>query len=346
MSSVIHVLLTGGVGSRLWPLSRHSRPKQYLNIFSENTAGAGAEKHGQSRNLFELAIERNAALSDRLMVVGNQGNRQLSEDSLYKLKLTDYTDVVEAAPRNTAAAIAFAAFASAKEDVLLVTPADHIIKDGPGYSGAIKEAIKLAHRDVLVTFGVAPNRPESGYGYIEHKGQDVISFREKPSVETARDFLRQGNFLWNSGMFCFKAGVFLEELKELSPVLFEKAKLAWQQNKEGKLPLEASMEIPSVSVDYAVMEKSDKIKVIKAEFEWSDMGSFEAVYDYLKEQGHPVDVNGNMVLGSDRHTAFVGLGNCILVSTKDAQLVLSKAESQKVKDVYVELEKNSPDLIH
>ncbi len=332
MSKTLHVLLTGGVGSRLWPLSRISRPKQYLQIFAENS-------------LFQLAVKRNAPFSDGLVVVGNKGNRDLSEKSLHKLKIENYTDIVEATPRNTAPAISFAAFAVQREDILLITPADHIITEGPEYSSAIKEAISLAKSGHVVTFGIRPTRPETGFGYIETNGNEVLSFREKPNMKTVKDFLDRGNFLWNSGMFCFKAGVYLEELQKHSPEVYQKSLMAWKQANDHKLEMSTSLEIPAISVDYAVMEKSEKIKVVKAEFHWSDMGSFQSVYDYLKEQGHPVDDQGNMQIGSSKHTVFVGLKNCIFVQTDDANLVLAKDASQDVKKVYQDLEKTNPSLL-
>jgi mannose-1-phosphate guanylyltransferase len=284
--------------------------------------------------LFELAVERNTAFVDELIVVGNQGNRQLSEAGLHKLGITEYIDIVEATPRNTAPAIAFAALAAQPEDILLVTPADHIIKEGEAYRTAISQAIKLGENDNLVTFGVTPTKPETGYGYIEFVADNVLSFREKPIRKTAEEFISKGNFLWNSGMFCFKAGVFLEELEKYALEVFETSKAAWENSGNSELGMEDSLEIPAISVDYAVMEKSEKIKVVKASFEWSDMGSFEAVYDYLKGMGHPVDPEGNMVIGSNKFTAFVGMQNSILVCTEDANLVLQKEASQDVKKIY------------
>ena len=345
MSKILHVLLTGGVGSRLWPLSRQSKPKQYLKLFSEAVPNGSVNKPENQRNLFELAVQRNAAFADGLVVVGNKGNRELSSESLKDLGFEKYVDIVEATPRNTAPAIAFAAFAAQPEDVLLVTPADHIIKEGPEYSMAVSKALELAKKDNIVTFGIRPTRPETGYGYIEADGEEVLAFREKPDAATAEDFLKQGNFLWNSGMFCFKAGVFLEELKKYEPEVYRRSLIAWTNNQEGIMELETSLEIPAISVDYAVMENSDRIKVVSSGFDWSDMGSFEAVYDYLKENGHPVDENGNMFLGDDKYTAFVGLQNCIMVSTPNANLVLSKYSSQGVKDIYRELEMNRKELV-
>ncbi|MDT0675825.1 mannose-1-phosphate guanylyltransferase [Autumnicola musiva] len=332
MTEVSHVILTGGVGSRLWPLSRQSQPKQYLEIFSE-------------KSLFELAVERNKPFSDQLIIVGNSGNKDLSEKILKKIDQDKYTNIVEATPRNTAPAIAFAAFSTDPEAILLVTPADHIIQEGESYTKAVQKAIELAKNDCLVTFGVKPTTAETGYGYIEFDGDNVISFREKPDKENAQSFLEAGNFLWNSGMFCFKSRVFLNELEKLAPEVYQKSHEAWLAAEDGCLDFDNSMDIPSISVDYAVMERSNSIKVVPANFEWSDMGSFEAVYEYFRSKGYALDSNDNMHLGELKPTFFVGVNNCILISTKDANLVVSKEASQDVKAVYSYLEQYHPDLI-
>ena len=330
--SITHVILTGGVGSRLWPLSRKSQPKQYLHLFG-------------GKSLFEMTVERNRNVANTIMVVGNIDNCHLSRSVMEKLN-TPYIDIVESTPRNTAAAIAFAAFASDPEDILIVTPSDHIIDDMQEYEAAINEGIDKASKGYIVTFGIVPAKPETGYGYIERKGDDVLSFREKPNQVTARDFISRGNFLWNSGMFCFKAGVFLEELKAFNLEVYEKSKIAWQHNTNGNLDLALSLEIPSISIDYAVMERSKKIKVVPSKFVWSDLGSFESVYDYLVATGHPIDKNGNMVIGTTNYTAFVGLKNTIFVHTETANLILQKDHSQDVKNVYNELERENPELLH
>ncbi|KIA99839.1 mannose-1-phosphate guanylyltransferase [Flavobacterium sp. KMS] len=331
-NSIIHVVLTGGIGSRLWPLSRKSMPKQYLEIF-------------EGKSLFEMTVERNANLADKAMVVGNVDNCHLSEKVMGKLDKT-YINIVESTPRNTAAAIAFAAFASQSDDILIITPSDHIIDEMEEYELAIKKAISKAKEGYIVTFGIVPTKPETGYGYIESKGDDVISFREKPNSVTAKSFIAQGNFLWNSGMFCFKAGVLLDELKAYQPEIYEKSKKAWELNQNGNLDLELSLDIPSISIDYAVMERSKKIKVVPASFTWSDLGSFESVYDYLINKGHFVDKCGNMVIGSDKYTAFLGLKNTIFVYTDSANLILQKESSQDVKDLYCDLEKENSELLN
>ncbi|WP_026727848.1 mannose-1-phosphate guanylyltransferase [Flavobacterium denitrificans] len=330
--SITHVILTGGVGSRLWPLSRKSQPKQYLEIF-------------EGKSLFEMTVDRNSHLANKVMVVGNVDNHHLSGKVMDKSK-TSYTNIVEATPRNTAAAIAFAAFASDPEDILIVTPSDHIIDLMENYNNAIDEAISKANDGFIVTFGVIPTKPETGYGYIESKGDKVISFREKPNETTAKEFIARGNFLWNSGMFCFKAGVLLDELKQFQPDVYEKSKAVWEASNDGFLDLNLSMEIPSISIDYAVMERSKKIKVVPASFAWSDLGSFESVYDYLISKGHPIDKDGNMVIGCDLHTTFLGLKNTIFVHTDSANLILQKESSQDVKDIYSELEKQNSELLN
>ena len=329
--SITQVILTGGIGSRLWPLSRKSQPKQYLNIFD-------------GKSLFEMTVNRNRTIANKVIVVGNIDNCHLSKAVLNKANKS-YIDIIESTPRNTAAAIAFAAFASKPEDILVVTPSDHIIGEMKHYKNAILEAVEKALNGFIVTFGIIPIRPEIGYGYIERDGDDVLSFREKPSQELAREFIAKGNFLWNSGMFCFKASVFLEELQLYAPEVYEKAKIAWENNVDGNLDLDLSMDIPSISIDYAVMERSKKIKVVSSKFTWSDLGSFESVYDYLRTIGHPVDDNGNMVIGTNNYTAFLGLQDTIFVHTDTANLILKKECSQDVKNVYGALEKINSDLL-
>ena len=329
--SITQVILTGGIGSRLWPLSRKSQPKQYLNIFD-------------GKSLFEMTVNRNRTIANKVIVVGNIDNCHLSKAVLKKANKS-YIDIIESTPRNTAAAIAFAAFASKPEDILVVTPSDHIIGEMKHYKNAILEAVEKALNGFIVTFGIIPIRPEIGYGYIERDGDDVLSFREKPSQELAREFIAKGNFLWNSGMFCFKASVFLEELQLYAPEVYDKAKIAWENNADGNLDLDLSMDIPSISIDYAVMERSKKIKVVSSKFTWSDLGSFESVYDYLRTIGHPVDDNGNMVIGTNNYTAFLGLQDTIFVHTDTANLILKKECSQDVKNVYGALEKINSDLL-
>jgi len=330
-NSLTHVILTGGIGSRLWPLSRKSQPKQYLELFD-----------GES--LFEKTVARNENVSNKTIVVGNIENYKMSNTIMSKFNKT-FTHIVEAVPRNTAAAIAFAAFACKPEDILLITPSDHVIEGSDLYSIALKHAIELASQDYLVTFGIKPTKPETGYGYIEFENENVIAFHEKPNFKTATNYLESGNYFWNSGLFCFKSRKFLKELEKQEPEVYLTSKLVWESNKNGFLDYELSLNIPSISVDYAVMERSKDIKVVPTFFEWSDLGSFESVYDYLVKNGHPIDANRNIVIGTSKHTTFIGVKNCILISTADALMVLQKENSQEVKQVYQQLESIASPLL-
>lgn len=330
-NSITHVVLTGGVGSRLWPLSRKSLPKQYLELFD-----------GQS--LFEKTVARNENFSNKTIVVGNIENYKMSNTIMSKFN-KPFTHIVEASPRNTAAAIAFAAFASNSEDVLLITPSDHVIEGSALYDTALKQAIAFANQGYLVTFGIKPTKAETGYGYIEFENENVIAFHEKPNLETATTYLENGNYFWNSGLFCFKAGTFLTALEKQEPEVYLASKVVWEANRNGFLDYELSLNIPSISVDYAVMERSTDIKVVPTHFEWSDLGSFESVYDYLVQKEHPIDANRNIVIGTSRHTTFIGVKNCILIYTADALMVLQKENSQEVKQVYQQLESIASPLL-
>lgn len=331
IENLVITILSGGVGSRLWPLSRKSCPKQYLKIFDE-------------KSLFQLAVERNLVLTNKMIVVGNKDNYKLSLSTLEPSN-SELTNIVEALPKNTAAAIAFAAFAVKPEEILLVTPSDHIIEDVKEYQNSVSKAVSLAKEGFIVTFGIKPHVPETGYGYIESEGVNVLSFREKPDRETAEKFLNSGNFYWNSGMFCFKASVMLEELKTFEPLIYETAEMAWKNSNDGQLRPKDMEKIPSKSIDYAVMERSRKIKVVAGDFGWSDLGSFESLYDYFSTHGNQPDEHGNMYIGNGRFTEFLGVEDTLLIQTEDANLVLKKQDAQQVKNIYEKLEKEGSNYI-
>ncbi|SJN42845.1 Mannose-1-phosphate guanylyltransferase (GDP) [Sphingobacterium sp. JB170] len=295
-----------------------------------------------NKSLFGLTIERNQRVCDDVVLVGSVKNIDLAKE---ELKHVNHEIIVESVPRNTAAAIAFAALSVDPEDILIVTPSDHLIEGEEQYLQAIKRGVEFAKEGNLVTFGINPIRPETGYGYIESIGNDVVSFREKPNFETAKDFLKSGNFLWNSGIFCFKSSAYLSELERFDPKLFLAAKAAFESSASGILDEELSVKIPSKSVDYAIMERSDKIKVVPSFFQWSDMGSFDSLYDYLVDKGHPKDENGNIAIGESKRTIFLGLSDCVFVNTDDAVLIMNKSYAQEVKNVYEQLEKEGSILI-
>jgi mannose-1-phosphate guanylyltransferase len=331
--ALINVILSGGVGSRLWPLSRKSRPKQYIPLFDGHT-------------LFEMCVQRNKDFSDAIAVIGNIDNYELSRRDLNAAGVDNYIEVIEAVPRNTAASIAFAALTVNPDDILLVTPSDHIIDGQKAYNESVATAADMAGQGFIVTFGSVPSRAETGYGYIEHDDhQNVICFREKPSKEKAEEYVQSGRYLWNSGMFAFKASVYLEELEKFAPEVLNAAKKTMEKTTDGFLPLEESLTIPAISVDYAVMEHSQKIKVVPFNFNWSDLGSFDALWDYLDEQNTDPVKDHNLVLGSAKHVEFIGLENLILVETDDAVLIMPRNLSQEVKKVYERLEIEKPELL-
>lgn len=333
MSKTVNVILSGGIGSRLWPLSRKSRPKQYLPLFGGKT-------------LFQLCVERNRSLCDQQVIVGNAQNYRLTLKDMSQLAINDYTCIVEAVPRNTAAAIAFAAFSTNQDDILLVTPSDHVVRGTIAYQQAVSKAFDLAAAGALVTFGVEPTKAETGYGYLETEGNNVISFREKPDEQTARAFVESGDFLWNSGIFCFKANIYLQALQQYEPDIYHTALAAWTNKEYQFLPEAESMLIPSKSVDYAVMERAEHIKVVQADFEWNDLGSFDAIWDYKESQKFEGFSNNNMAMAtSGKHIEFLGVENLILVETADAILVMPRNHSQQVKAVYDRLETERPELL-
>ena len=262
------IILSGGSGTRLWPLSRKLMPKQFLKLFD-------------GKSLFQNTIERNESISNDIVVITNENQYFIALDQLEEIK-NKFTPqntkfLLEEIGRNTAPAIAFAAFESDEEDILFITPSDHLIKNQEEYKKAINRAKELAEEGYLVTFGITPTKPHTGYGYIEAKGEDVIRFHEKPDIKTAREYLKRGNFYWNSGMFMFKAGVYLEELKKHSPDVYDKCKEVYENHikpiTNNQLRITNMQDIPDISIDYAVMEKSDKIKVVPSDFEWNDVGS-------------------------------------------------------------------------
>lgn len=338
-----HVILCGGSGTRLWPLSRRLMPKQFLTLFDD-----------KKKSLFQKTIERNASIADKLTVITNSEHYFIALDQLEDLKnekfnISNTRFLLEETGKNTAPAIAFAALESGEEEILFVTPSDHLIKDYTEYEKAVKEAEKLAEEGYLVTFGITPDEPHTGYGYIEHKGNSVIRFHEKPDKETAEKYFKNGNFLWNSGMFMFKAGVYLKELKKYSPKVYEEIIKSFETRQEldTHARIREMKDIPDISIDYAVMEKSDKIKVVKSGFEWNDVGSFDSLIKEIESiKAEEIECRNNFYYSDDEKKviAAIGLENYIIIDTKDALLISKKGESQKVKDIVKSLKEKNGEI--
>ena len=252
---MINLILCGGSGTRLWPLSRTLMPEQSVKLFN-------------SQSLFQLTVERNSTLCDEQFIVSNSEQYFLAYDQLEELGRSNNRYLLEPIGRNTAPAIALACLSVDPEAVVLVTPSDHLIKNQDAYKAVVKRAELLAEEGFLVTFGITPSYAETGYGYIEASDEDVKSFKEKPDSSTAQSYIDKGNYYWNSGMFCFKAGVFLNELKHYSPQIYEASVSAYNHAKKDtkdamvRIGYDEMLSIPEDSVDYAVMEKSTKVKVV------------------------------------------------------------------------------------
>ena len=333
------VILCGGSGTRLWPISRTLFPKQFCQLFGDES-------------LFQKTIKRNINLADSFSVVINQEQYFMGLDQIEQIKTNrPYHFVLEPIGRNTAPAIAIAALAAKPDEVILVVPSDHLIEKQADYELAIKKAIELAQNDKLVTFGIKPDYADTGYGYIEANGHDVKSFKEKPDTKTAEGYLAAGNFFWNSGMFCFKAGVFLSELKKHTPDIYESSLKAFNAARKDsvlRINMEDMKEIRSESIDYAVMEKSTLVKVVPADIGWSDLGSFDSLYDAL-----PKDLSGNtksenvihlgsrnnLIIGGKRLISTIDVEDLIIVDTTDAIVIAKKGSTQRVKELVSEVKK-------
>jgi len=342
-----NVILCGGSGTRLWPISRTLMPKQFVKLFED-------------KSLFQLTVKRNNIVCDQQFIVSNAEQYFLAFDQLEELSSIQNKFLLEPIGRNTAPAITLACLALDKDEIVLISPSDHLIKDEVAYAKVLEQAKELAEKDNLVTFGITPKYAEIGYGYIESNGQDVKAFHEKPDVVTAQKYVDAGNFYWNSGMFCFKAGIFLEELQKYSPEIYKASKVAFENAKENeiiRISHEDMQAIPEDSIDYAVMEKSNKVKVIPSDIDWSDLGSFDALDEEMPkdENGntkceylYTVDAKNNFVYSKDRAIALVGIQDLIVVDTGDALLISKKGVSQKVKEVVKQLKtgKSELDRIH
>jgi len=365
MSQVVNCILCGGAGTRLWPLSRQKMPKQFIPLF-------------EGRSLFQHTVERNSRICDEIMVISNVGMVHLAKQQMEKAGQTGRF-LLEPVGRNTAPALGLGALLMDPETVVVVTTSDHVIVNTSAFEEAVTEAINFAKEGFLVTFGIQPTYPETGFGYIEFSGNDVIQFKEKPDAQTAQSYLDSGRFLWNSGMFCFKAGVFLEELSEHAPEMYRACVEAMNNGsqttsdndgrEETRIELDLMKAIPALSVDYAVMEHSNKIKVIPCDLGWSDLGSYDALYEEffqsrqdatgnvrLQEEITPpsregnqdpllLDAERNLVVASQRKIALVGVEDLLVVDTPDALLVAKRGASQQVSAVAKQLKSEQSALM-
>ncbi len=345
------VIMAGGKGTRFWPLSREMFPKQYLKLVGDNTL------------IQETMLRvKEAVAPERIYVITTEAQKSIVDWQVGEV-LGTANSVLEPRGRNTAPAIAYMAFKLHKLDpdaVLLVLPSDHHISDRASFNACVKKAAQAAADGGIVTFGIVPTRPETGYGYIKSgpsKGKgdgihEVERFVEKPDRTTAEGYLKEGGYYWNSGMFVFKAATMLEELKAYMPTTynaFAAASEALNTPEEAEAVREAYQLVEEESIDYGIMEKSRKVSMVTADFPWSDIGSWNALEEVMDLDADGNVVEGNVV-GIDCHdsifftgeklVAGIGLNNMVVVDTADATLIVPKDSVQKVKAM-VELLKAS-----
>ncbi|OUS01190.1 mannose-1-phosphate guanylyltransferase/mannose-6-phosphate isomerase [Gammaproteobacteria bacterium 54_18_T64] len=348
---MIPVVLSGGSGSRLWPLSRAHYPKQFIPLASEQTMLQ--ETLGRLQGLSAEALSP--------LVICNEQHRFMVAEQLRELDVLAKGILLEPVGRNTAPAVALAALAAAPDEILLVLPADHVINDIGAFHSAIELACREAEKGALVTFGVVPTSAQTGYGYIQAASEGVASegglvaqriqqFVEKPDLATAQAYVDSGDYYWNSGMFAFKAGRYLEELARFQPDMLNACRAAFDGARVDmdftRLDKAAFSACPDDSIDYAVMEKTDNAVVIPLDAGWSDIGSWSALWDISAkdEQGNSckgdvlaVDTHDSYLHSNGRLLATVGIKDLVVVETDDAILVADKSRVQDVKTVVNQL---------
>lgn len=348
------LILSGGSGSRLWPMSRRLMPKQFLALTS-------------ARSLLQETVMRLQGVpgASAPILVSNGEHRFLVAEQLREIGVRPDVQILEPVGRNTAPAVAVAALhvqSRHPDGCLFVLPSDHLIQNVPAFHAAIATALPLAAGGSLVTFGITPHGPETGYGYLERgepiagsKGSfRVARFVEKPDLETARRYVAGGRFFWNSGMFVFLAKRYLEELQRFRPDIASAAKAAWQAGKSDldfmRLDSAAFESCPSDSVDYAVMERTSASVMVQADIGWSDVGSWAALWETGKKDGNDNvahgdvdlrDARGCYVRAESRLVSVLGARDLVVVETDDAVLVADKSRTQEVKEVVETLARNA-----
>ncbi|MEZ0322738.1 MAG: mannose-1-phosphate guanylyltransferase/mannose-6-phosphate isomerase [Hydrogenothermaceae bacterium] len=341
---MINVILSGGSGTRLYPFSREKFPKQFLS-FSDK------------ESLFQKTVRRNMKVSENILIVTNKEYKFHILDQLKDItENKKFNLILEPIGKNTAPAIALAVkyvlekLGLDEDEVLFISPSDHIISPEDEFIKYVSKAEEIAKNGYIVTFGINPTKPETGYGYIEADIEDNINdafrvkqFHEKPNFETAQKYLMNGNYYWNSGMFTFSIKTIIDEFKKHSPKIYE---LISQKSFEEIL--ESFDDMPDISIDYAIMEKTDKAVVLPLYLRWSDVGSWDSIYDILDKDknmnvkiGNIVDIDtkNSLIVSKDRLVATVGLEDVMVLETADVVVVAKRGDGQKIKDLVSILKK-------
>ena len=360
-----NVILCGGSGTRLWPLSRQLMPKQFIKFFNDSdlnsNLGENAAQNSRDlaqKSLFQLCIQRNQPLCEKSLVVVGEEQYFLALDQMdefysnsnlaSKNRTASVNFLLEPLPKNTAAAITLGVLSLDKDEICLVTPSDHLIKNQAEYEKIIAKAAALAAQDFIVTLGIKPSFAQTGFGYIKVGANgDVAGFFEKPDLKTAQSYIKQGNFFWNSGIFVFRAEFFLKQMQKFAPEILKAAQNALKNAKKEpnliRIKSEFMSQIPENSIDYALMEHSNALKLVRADFSWSDVGSFEALRGEFAAdaQGNVIKANAllqdsceNFVFAQgEKLVAATDIKNLIIIDTPDALLVCPRDKAQRVKDL-------------
>ena len=338
MTNIKAIIMAGGSGSRLWPLSRATHPKQFLALNSEET-------------MFQSTLNRLSGLNIKsFATLCNEEHRFFVAEQMRQIGKVG-SIILEPVSRNTAPSLALAALLSHKDDLLLVLAADHVIENSEAFVNTIQEAVSLAEAGKFVAFGVKAERPHTGYGYIKRgqtigAGFSISKFEEKPSIELARQFVNSGDYYWNSGMFLVKASVYLDELLKFSPNIYESCQssiVKVQADQDFiRINKESFLECPSNSIDYAVMEKTKNAVVIPMDADWSDIGSWSSIWNLSKKDYNGNAIHGDVVLHSSHNSyvrtdgmlvAVIGLDDIVLVATKDVIMVSHKNSVENIKKI-------------
>jgi len=343
------VILSGGSGTRLWPLSRKSRPKQFLAITSEQT-------------MFQETLLRlnTPTISSQPMVICSDDHRFMVAEQLRELEITAESIILEPIGRNTAPALTIAALTSGPDALLLVLPSDHMINNKQAFHKALSVAQPLADAGKIVTFGIVPTHAETGYGYIEaqmsanESSHPISRFVEKPNTNTAEKYITAGNFFWNSGMFMFKASTLLNEMKKFRPDILNACDQALEQSSHDmdftRLDSVSFKQCPSESIDYAVMEKTDHGVVVPLDAGWSDLGSWTSLWDSANKDANNNVIHGDVlqkdstncyIHSEHRLVTMLGMDKAIIVETADAVMVAHPDHVQDVKALVDQLKDNS-----